>query len=192
MDHLELPNSNRNRIRYLHSSQPQIQTSMDDFPSTLAAVVASSSAATIAVPYLSINRMAYSWSSFNQQFRRHSQVPDLPSVDKVSDKANNTSGDSSQSRFIKSRIIPWFNVWGKSLSDQCLSCSEFFVNICTSLTPLALSKRYLPALEWMLEYQKVDLIPDLLAGLTITVFHVPESKLYILCVFEIKLICLYF
>lgn len=179
MDQLALPDADKSRTRYHHSSQPQIQSSMSEFPSALAAMVAASSA-TIAVPYLSINRMAYSLSSFNQQFRRLSQLSDLSRTRKNSARSLPSACSKQSQQPRQSRLFTsFFTNCREPLSSVCNRCvgySSWCSGLCTSLTPLALCKRYFPVLEWVSEYQRADLMPDLLAGLTIAVFHVPECS----------------
>jgi len=177
--------SDKSRIsgRCFHSSQPEIQVTMSHFPSALAAVVASSpSSVSISAPYLSINRMTYSLNSFNQQFRRLSQLSNSPQCKELRSKSITPELFTQCNNPCAHQTTP-LGIWCcekrrmlSEISSHCLECTTLCTKTCPSLTPLALTHRYLPAIQWLSEYQRRDLMSDLLTGLTIAVFHVPECE----------------
>jgi hypothetical protein len=45
-------------------------------------------------------------------------------------------------------------------------------------SPLDILKSLFPIIVWLSKYKKKDLLPDLVSGVTIAVFQVPESKIF--------------
>lgn len=111
------------------------------------------------VPSLTINRLAYSLSHFNQQFRRISQLSATASP------ANVDLSPPPESCF-------------KRVSRQLANHWSRY-----SLRP--------PIIDWISDYKKSSLIPDLVSGLTIAVFHVPECMGYSFLAKVNPIYCLY-
>ncbi len=45
-------------------------------------------------------------------------------------------------------------------------------------SPLDVLRTLFPIISWLSKYKKKDLLPDLVSGVTIAVFQVPESKIF--------------
>lgn len=126
----------------------------------------------LAVPYLSINRMAYSLNSFNQQFRRVSQMS--PNHEHLYDYGMNPLNRSSSVKIERTKAS--INRIQKCISKLICNCFYRSARWASTITPFTFCRQYVPAFEWISEYPRTDFMSDLLTGLTIAVFHVPECK----------------
>lgn len=161
-----------------------------------------------ATPYLTVNRMAFSMSTFNQTFRRLSQLSG--SLNELNlaqtarqyylDSCSTDSGSKSsleqrrqqqqrqqRSRWIRSR---WRALSGAALRQQRSvprsSSADATLNedgqsrslICKLRNPMVFVQYYFPIFRWLGSEYNVghSLMSDLVAGLTMAVFHIPECK----------------